>query len=243
MRPSPSQSNSSLGSAILRYFQRNPTKSVNESPYNVHLTETNHQIRRGTTANHGLISNTSSSVSMHRLTRQTTTATFTGQKRCLNELIEDNRPKSDLLIDQDEEELVRARLNNRTLSLPAARCISYHYHQNRIPSQTRIFEEQHHSRFSSITNERSRSQSHSSSQGIGNGGLATTDVSEHSSSFENNLDEEHRRLNRRHQPSHLSTSYHSSRYSQRAVAQFMHERHKARLRRNQKASRMLGMII
>lgn len=93
-----------------------------------------------------------------------------------------------------------------------------------------------------MTNDRSRSQSHSSSQGVGNGGLATTDVSDHSSSFENVLDEEHRRLNRRQQPSGLSTSYHSSRYSQRAVAQFMHERNKARLRRNQKASRMLGMI-
>lgn len=106
-----------------------------------------------------------------------------------------------------------------------------------MPSQIRIHDEQQQH---STTNDRSRSQSHSSSQGMGNGGLATTDASDHSSSFENVIDEEHRRLNRRQLPSRVSTSYHSSRYSQRAVAQFMHERNKARLRRNQKASRMLG---
>jgi len=104
-----------------------------------------------------------------------------------------------------------------------------------------MYEEQLNSRLNFIKNERSRSQSHSSSQGIGNGGLATTDVSDHSSSFENILDDENRRLNRLQQPSRLSTPFNSNRYSQRAVAQFMHERNKARLRRNQKASRMLGM--
>lgn len=66
------------------------------------------------------------------------------------------------------------------------------------------------------------------------------DASDHSSSFENVIDEDHRRLNRRNQSAHLSTSYNSSRYSQRAVAKFMHEKNKARLKRNQIASRMLG---
>ena len=190
------------------------------------------------TIHRGTVSNTLTPTIPHRLNRQTTTATFTGQKRCINESIEETRLKSDLSINQDEDQFVRTRLSSRTSSLPAARCITYYYLQNPM----RICEEQPvHSRLNSITNERSRSQSHSSSQGNGNGGLATTDISEHSSSFENNLDEDHRRLNRRHHPSpHLSTSYHSSRYSQRAVAQFMHERNKARLRRNQKASRMLG---
>jgi hypothetical protein len=238
-----SRSNSSLRSFILRYFQRNSLKSVDESPYNAqHLTKMTHPIRRKTIANHGTIPNTLSPVTNHRLNRQTTTATFTGQKRCLNGSLEDHRIKSDLLINQDEEQLVRARLDTRTSSLPAARCISYYYYQNPISLQAKIFEDQNHSRLNSLTNERNRSQSHSSSQGVGNGTSPTTDASDHSSSFENVLDEEHRRLNRRHQPSGLLTPYHSSRYSQRAVAQFMHERNKARLRRNQKASRMLGMI-
>ncbi len=192
-----------------------------------------------------------SSGTNRRLSRQTTTATFTGQKRCLNDVIEDNKLKSDLSLNQEEEQqLVRARRSTRTSSLPAARCISYYYYQHQRQSQTvttqAIIEDQHRdiqpsSRLSSLTTERSRSQSQSSAQCLGNGGLATTDASEHSSSFDNALDEAHRRLNRRTQPSRLSASYNSSRYSQRAIAQFMHERHKARLRRNQKASRMLGM--
>ncbi len=239
-----SRSNSSLCSVILRFFQRTSRKPTCESPYNtLDLTKPNHTIRQGTIVNHGVVSNTLSPICNHRLNRHTTTATFTGQKRCVNELNEDHRSKPDLLTNQDEEQLIRARLSTRTSSMPGARCISYYYYQNQIPPQTRIYEEQNHSRLNSVTTDRSRSQSHSSSQGVGNGGLPTTDISDHSSSFENNLDEEHRRLNRRHLPSHLSTTYHSSRYSQRAIAQFMHERNKARLRRNQKASRMLGMII
>jgi hypothetical protein len=243
-RTSSSQSNSSLRSLILRYFQRNAPKRVvknspvsgNESPYIAQNLTLNRHMRRGTIANHGITSNTLTPVTIHRLNRQTTTATFTGQKRCLNDGIEDSRAKTDILNNPEEEQLVRPRLNTRTSSLPAARCISYYYYQN----QTKILDDQQHSRLNSLTNERSRSQSHSSSQGVG---LATPDISDHSSSFENGFDEEHRRLNRRNQPSHLSTSYNSSRYSQRAVAQFMHERNKARLRRNQKASRMLGKNI
>jgi len=96
----------------------------------------------------------------------------------------------------------------------------------------------HHYQPNSLTPERSRSQSHSSAQCLENGRIGTTDT-DHSSSFDNGLEEE-RRLNRRTQPSHRSTSYNSSRYSQRAITQFLHERHQARLRRNQKASRMLG---
>jgi len=243
---SSSQSNSSLRSFILKYFQRNSSKhssqnlsiSGNRSPYIAQSLTTNRHNRRENLVNHGMSSNTLSPIRTHRSNRPRTTATFTGQKRCLNDVSEDNRSKLDLSINQEEEQLVRTRLSSRTSSLPAARCISYYYYQNQTPSQTRLPEDQSHSRLNSISNDRSRSQSHSSSQGIGNGGIATTDISEHSSSFENGLDEDHRRFNRRNQP-----SYNSSRYSQRAVAQFMHERHKARLRRNQKASRMLGMIV
>lgn len=208
-------SNSSLRSLVSRYLQRN---SRHSSPPQT----------------------PSKPLSTQRLARQTTTATFTGQRRCTNEYQEHPRIKPE----HDDEQLIRARLSTRTSSLPAARCITYYYYsQGHVPTHLKFYEEppvQASSRLNSITNERSRSQSHSSSQG--NAGLVTTDVSDHSSSFENNLDEEHRRLHRRQQPSVLSTSYHSSRYSQRAVAQFMHERNKARLRRNQKASRMLGRL-
>jgi hypothetical protein len=186
----------------------------------------------------------------HRSSRQTTTATFTGQKRGLNDTNGKKRSSNDLTNNSDEEQqLVRARLGTRTSSLPAARCISYYYcqHQNQSPSKTittkAIIEDQHrdghHYRPNSLSPERSRSQSHSSAQYIANGGIVTTDT-DHSSSFDNGLDDDHRHKNRRTQPSNVSTSYNSNRYSQRAVAQFMHERHKARLRRNQKASRMLG---
>ncbi|CAF3433515.1 unnamed protein product, partial [Rotaria sp. Silwood2] len=248
---SSSPSDTTLCSYVLRYFQRNSAKrsmqnsqiSRNEGLYFAQNITATCQIRRGTIVNNGIISNTLSPMPIHRSNRQTTTATFTGQKRCLNELIEDNRSKPDLLTSQEEEQIVRTRLSSRTSSLPGARCISYYYYQNQIPSQTRVIDEQYRSRINSLTNERSRSQSHSSSQGNGNGGLVTTDISDHSSSFENVLDDEHRRLNRRNQPSHLSASYNSSRYSQRAVAKFMHERNKARLRRNQKASRMLGILL
>jgi hypothetical protein len=187
----------------------------------------------------------------HRPSRQTTTATFTGQKRYFNDVIEDKRFPNDLIINlEEEQQLVRTRLSTRTSSLPAARCISYYYYQHQSPSKTittkAIIEDQHRDNGNehlyqpnSLTPDRSRSQSHSSAQGADNNGIVSTDT-DHSSTYDNNLDEEHRRLNRRTQPSHLSTTYNSSRYSQRAITQFMHERHKARLRRNQKASRMLG---
>ncbi|CAF3961906.1 unnamed protein product, partial [Rotaria sp. Silwood1] len=214
-----SSSNTTLCSYVLRYFQRNSSKKSkknsqivkNEGLYFAqNLTATCH-IRRGTIVNNGIITNTLSPISIHRSNRQPTTATFTGQKRCLNEHIEDNRSKPDLLINhQEDEQIFRTRLSSRTSSLPGTRCISYYYYQNQIPSQTRIIDEQYRTRINSLTNERSRSQSHSSSQGNGNGGLITTDISDHSSSFENVLDDEHRRLNRRHQPTHLSASYHSS---------------------------------
>jgi hypothetical protein len=135
--------------------------------------------------------------------------------------------------------------------LPIARCVSYYYyHQHQSPPKTittkAIIEDQHrnninsdHYQPNSLTPERSRSQSHSSAHSPGNGGIVTTDT-DHSSSFDNGVDEEQRRLNRRSQPSPVSTSHKSSRYNQRAITQFMHARHKARLRRNQKASRMLG---
>ncbi len=186
-----------------------------------------------------------------RSSRRTTTATFTGQKRNLNDSSGEKKSPNDLAnYSEEEQQLVRARLNTRTSSLPAARCISYYYYQHQTPTKTittkAIIEDQHrdinnghHYRLNSLTPERSRSQSHSSAQYIANGGIVTTDT-EHSSSFDNALDDDHRHATRRIQASHVSAPYNSSRYSQRAVAQFLHERHKARLRRNQKASRMLG---
>ncbi|CAF4767461.1 unnamed protein product, partial [Rotaria magnacalcarata] len=50
-----------------------------------------------------MITNTISSGMVQRPNRQTTTATFTGQKRCLNDLAEDNRSKPDSLINQDDD--------------------------------------------------------------------------------------------------------------------------------------------
>ncbi|CAF1233328.1 unnamed protein product [Rotaria sordida] len=247
--PSSSQTNTTLCSYIARYFQRNSTKqpiqnleiSRNEGLYFAQNVIATCHKRRGTIVNNGIISNTLSTNPIHRSNRQKTTATFTGQRRCMNELNEDNRSKPDLLINQEEEQIIRTRLSSRASSLPGARCISYYYYQNHIPNQTRMIDDQYRSRMNSITNERSRSQSHSSSQG--NSGLVPADISDHSSSFENLGDDEHRRLNRRNLSSHLSPSYNTNRYSQRAVAKFMHERNKARLRRNQKASRMLGILL
>lgn len=180
-----------------------------------------------------------------RPTKQRTTATFIGQKRCINEL-----NQLSIQLEEEEQQLVRARLNSRTSSLPSARCIAYYYCQQQIPSKTVTTkaliqdqqQEHNESTKRSLTPERSRSQSHSSAQCLGNVGPLTTDT-DHSSSFENPLDNNQRCVNRCTQPSRLSTSYNSNRYSQRAIAQFMHERNKARLRRNQKASRMLGILL
>ena len=256
----PSQSHSgSLRSLLMKYFQRNtpprtPTKPpppLNRSPYVAQTVIKSHPIRTTTKISHHTIpthtfspiSISSSSVPNHRLNHHATTATFTSQKRCLHEPSDENRCKQDLLNLHDEELLVRTRLSTRTSSLPGARCVAYYYHQQN-PTLTAgrttnsPFDESHayQSHLSSVTDARSRSQSHSSSQSVANGGPPTSDISEHNSS----IDEENRRYHRRNQPSRVSTPYNSSRYSQRAVAQFMHERNKARLRRNQKASRMLG---
>lgn len=225
---STTSSNVSYCTLILRYFQRtSPEKTSCKSqklitPSIHHKTIVRHQL---------ILHSLTPELSSHPKRRTKTTATFTGQKR-----LDDNRSKFDLVSAQDDEQqLARTRLNTRTSSLPAARCISYYYPQGRISDEI------NRSRINSVTHDRSRSQSHSSSHALINaGGLPTTDTSDHSSSFENNLDDEHRRLNRRQRSSRTSSSYHSGRYSQRAVAQFMHERNKARLRRNQKASRMLG---
>jgi len=180
-----------------------------------------------------------------RSTKQTTTtATFIGQKRCMNEL--------NVQLEDEEQQLVRARLSSRTSSLPAAKCITYYYCQQQIPSKIlttkAIVQDQQQQQESiestknSLSPERSRSQSYSSAQCIGNVGSPTIDT-DHSSSFENQHDNNQRCITRCTPPSRLSTSYNSNRYSQRAIAQFMHERNKARLRRNQKASRMLGKFI
>lgn len=251
---SSSQSNSTLFSLILRYFQRSSSKQSsqktsivrNEGLYFIQNITPSCHAKRATVTNNGMISNTSVSVSNHRPSRQTTTATFTGQKRYSNDTVEDSHVKIELSNIQEEEQqqLARTRVGTRTSSLPGARCISYYYYQNQIAAQAKTLDDQHNSRINSLKRERNRSYSQSSSpgNGNGNGGIAATDLSEHSSSFENVFDHEHRPLNRRNQPSRLSASYNSSRCSQRAVIKFMHERNKARLRRNQKASRMLGKI-
>lgn len=193
-------------------------------------------------------------------TRQRSNPAPAVQKRVTNETIETGggSPKTNGVYvaqsQEEEQQLTRARLSTRTSSLPAARCISYCNYQPpptlisspTVVTKAIIEDHQALTRLNSAKNsgERSRAHSHSSAICVGNemvGGA--TDNSGHSSSFDPVLDEEHRRLNSRPlQPSRLSTSFNSSRYSQRAIAQFMHERHQARLRRNQKASRMLGKM-
>ena len=111
----------------------------------------------------------------------------------------------------------RTRLNARTPSPAGNPCASYcsYPKKNRLKPNSFLVDEQCR-------------DIHSSNQGLANGGLIPSDISDRSSSFENTLgNDEQRRY----------------RYSQRAVAQFMHQRNKARLRRNQKASRTLGKKI
>lgn len=268
---------SSLRSLIYKYFSRNRTsQSTSKTPLHVdqrsfviqeiaitrqNSTDYHHILtkkRRSAPTNPTVKITANPTNGNRRPARQRTTATFTGQKRCANEPMEECKAKKDVNINLDDEQLIRVRLSTRTSSLPAARCVSYYYSTQPTPSPTittkAIIEDQHQdathahhsraSRLNSMSNERNRSHSHSSAQGVANGVggvIATaTDASGHSSSFEHTPDDEHRRSNHRTTPSRLSTSFNSSRYSQRAVTQFMHERHKARLRRNQKASRMLG---
>ena len=202
-----------------------------------------------------------SSPQHRRAPRQTTTATFTGQKRATHDIVETLTTKFPAVVEinpnqEEEQQLTRARLSTRTSSLPAARCISfYHYpaQATLISSPTIVTKaiiEDHQGLGTRLIStspqagERNRSFSHSSAAcSPADAVVGATDGSGHSSSFDPVMDEEHRRLNHRPpQPSRVSTSFNSSRYSQRAIAQFMHERHKARLRRNQKASRMLGKL-
>lgn len=265
-----SSSFTSLRSILIKYFQRNRTTKTADKTRNSLCTAErkllNHDValkRPNSNENYraseprvinaslpkGSLSS-SSNRSQTRSIRQKTTATFTGQKRNTNETTNiGNRLSNDLVFSIEEEQhLVRTRLSTRTSSLPAARCVSYYYYQPHTPSKTvitkAIIEDQHrdvhnNNQRNSLTPARSRSHSHSSARCVGNGMIGAIDT-DHSSSFDNALEDEHQRSNRRAPPSHTSASYNSSRYSQRAIAQFMHERHKARLRRNQKASRMLG---
>ena len=201
---------------------------------------------RGTTVNHEMIFNTLTSVPVRRCYcsgQQTTTATFTVQKRYFNDVREAHRSKPELLVNQEEEQLVRTRLSTRTSSFPATRCITYYYDQNQMSSQTKIIHDQHHSRLNSVANERIRSHSYSSSQNNGNGSLVTPDISDPCPSFDNIIDDDHCHWSGRSQSSHKSIQCSSKHFSQHAVAKFMHERNNARLRRNQKASQMLGKII
>jgi hypothetical protein len=243
---------------------------VNQQICHVHRTHDTHRSQREIETAHATLSNTLSPVltcmcaaSIHRTTQRhtPTSATFTGQKRTLNNINQVQRSQSNLLINNkdDEHQQVRTRLNTRTSSLPAVRCVPYnynyhhHHHHRQAPSNTRSTglsaDTQHtlNSRINSMSHERSRSQSYSSSQIISPCSVAvvspTGDLSEHSSSFDNTHDNLYCRVKRRTPTaSLLSTSYNSTHCSQRAVTQFMHERNKARLRRNQKASRMLGRI-
>jgi hypothetical protein len=273
---------SSLQSIIFKYFRRHrkeqqtdkslsathPSVSLHDAIASRELAndyrQTIYQKRRQSLATSvGTKLTTSPPNINHRLSRLTTTATFTGHKRYANEMIENKKRQLDNNSNlDDDQQLVRARLSTRTSSLPAARCVSYYYYQQPVPLQTvitkaTIEDHSHHDsmnktntthgyrigRHNVSNDERVRSLSHVSTQCMGNDVIVTTDASGHSSSFDHVLDDEHHRLNHRAQPSHLSTSFNSSRYSQRAIAQFMHERHKARLRRNQKASRMLGICL
>ena len=202
--------------------------------------------KRGTTVNHEMTSNTLTSVPVRRCccsNQQTTTATFTVQKSCFNDVRADHRSKPDPLVSQDEEQLVRTRLSTRTSSFSATRCIAYYYYQNQMSSQAKMTHDQHHSRLNSAANERIQSHSYPSSQNNGNGSLATSNTCDRCPSLDNGIDENHCHLSRRRQSSRNLIQYNSKHYGQHAVARFVHERNNARLRRNQKASQTLGEII
>ncbi|CAF4865833.1 unnamed protein product [Rotaria sp. Silwood1] len=284
---------SSIRTYFYKYFQRNRiintirtgSLPANEQHFIIHEVKNRknsneychntNQKRRSITVDQGITSNiivaktppssSSSSIPHRRLYRQTT-ATFKGQKRCYNDIIEDNRLKNDLIINQEEEkqqqqqqqQLVQVYVNSYRLSLPAIRYESCFYYQHSIPTQTIItkatIENQHrniinnhqyenNSHQNSLPKERNQSHSPSSPECHRNGDNTIVDISKHDSSYDNSLDDEHRRLNHRTQPLCLSKPRNSSRYSQRAIAEFMHQRRKACLRRNQKASRMLGILL
>ncbi|CAF3816359.1 unnamed protein product [Rotaria sordida] len=226
-------------------------QNSNEFHHNTNPKRRSIVVGQGRTSNVILAKTSSSSSS-------TTTATLKGQKRYFNDIIEDKRLKNDLIINQEEEQpLVQAYMNTHRLSLPATRYESCCYYQHSVPTQTiiakAIVENQHrniindhqyeNSHPRSLPTERSQSYSPSSIECHGNDSFIAADGSRHDSSFDNTIDEEHRRLNPRTQQLYLSNPRNSSRYSQRAIAQFMHERHTACLRRNQKASRMLGILL
>ncbi|CAF3311787.1 unnamed protein product [Rotaria socialis] len=204
----------------------------------------------------------SSSAIHHRLCRPpttTTTTTFKGQKRSLNDTDEDKRLQKNSIASQDDEQqrLVRACIKTYRLSLPAIRYESCCYYQHSAPAHTIMtkatIEDQHrtivnnhqydNSRQNSVATERSPSQSPSSAERNESGSLKGVHTSRHDSSLDITMDEDNRHVNHRNQPLASSKPRSSSRYSQHAVAQFMHERRKACLRRNQKASRMLGILL
>ncbi|CAF1326518.1 unnamed protein product [Rotaria sordida] len=237
-------------------------KNSNEYHHNTNPKRRSIVVGQGRTSNVILAKTSStsslSSVPHHRLYRQPRTAAFKGQKRYFNDIIEDNRLKNDLIINHEEEQkLVQAYMNTYRLSLPATRYESCCYYQHSVPTQTiitkAIVENQHrniindhqyeNSHPHSLPRQRSQSYSPSSIEYHGNGGIIAADGSRHDSSCDNSVDEEHRRLNSRTQQLCLSKTRNTSRYSRRAIAEFMHQRHQACLRRNQKASRMLGILL
>lgn len=193
-------------------------------------------------------------------TPTSTNGTLKEQKRPSNVVIENNQLKNDSIMNEDDEQqqqLARACMKTYRLSLPTIRYESCYYYQRTLPLQSIIakatIEEQNktvtndqkgnQSRKNSVTTEQSPSQGTSSADcpGSGSGTAKAVNPSRHNSSFDITMDEENGPPVYRNRPLGCSKPRSPSRYSQRAIAEFMHERRKACLRRNQKASRMLGM--
>ncbi|CAM4838891.1 unnamed protein product [Rotaria magnacalcarata] len=259
------ESLSNNGNPLMIHEATKPPSSSNEYRHNTNTKRRSNTVVQDTTPtfiNAKMGSPPSSSVIHHHLPRPTTTtttATFKGQNRSFNDTVEDKRLKNDSTVNQDDEQqrLVRACIKTYRLSLPAIRYESCYCYQNTVPTHTVMtkatIEDQHrtnvnnhqydNSRQNSVATERSPSQSPSSAECNGSGSLKGVHTSGHDSSFDITMDEDNRRLNHRSQTLASSKPRSSSRYSQRAIAEFMHERHKACLRRNQKASRMLGILL
>ncbi|CAF3385429.1 unnamed protein product [Rotaria socialis] len=271
-RATTTSSLSSIRSLFYKYIQRNRLTnsikiSANEKQFIMNRKNSNeygHSInskRRSTVVGQGEVQNLllpkSSLSPQHRLC-QPPRAIFKRKKRSFNDTLEDKRFKDDSIAKQDNEQqqLVCTGIKTHRLSLPAIRYDSCHYYRNSLPANTiktkvtiedqpRDIANDHQN---SVTSDRSQSQSPTLVECNGNGNVKTVPLSKPISSVDNNnsnnnKDDENRRVNHRNQPIRLSNPCNSSRYSQHAVAQFMHERRKACLRRNQKASRMLGILL
>ncbi|CAF5035410.1 unnamed protein product [Rotaria magnacalcarata] len=217
------ESLSNNGNPLMIHEATKPPSSSNEYRHNTNTKRRSNTVVQDTTPtfiNAKMGSPPSSSVIHHHLPRPTTTtitATFKGQNPIRYEscyCYQNTVPTHTVMTKATIEDQHRTNVNN-------------HQYDN--------------SRQNSVATERSPSQSPSSAECNGSGSLKGVHTSGHDSSFDITMDEDNRRLNHRSQTLASSKPRSSSRYSQRAIAEFMHERHKACLRRNQKASRMLGM--